>query len=286
MGDEQPDQPMRWPPYEHVFFDCDSTLTTVEGVDVLADRVGRGSEVAKLTRAAMEGDRDLEEVYGARLDAISPTRAQILALRDDYKRHAVEDARPVIEALQSLGHQVYIISGGLLEPVREFGVSLGVPAANIRAVSVEYDQLSGDWWRGADSVSREREYLAYERSALAVSDGKARVVRECLGGRGGRCLLVGDGVSDLLTAGSVDLFVGFGGVVSRDEVERGAPVFIRCQSLAPVLPLAAGPAAIRRCQESTSRTLFEHALARFDLGVSFRERGLRQKFIRARAEVD
>ena len=100
----------------------------------------------------MDGRRDLEEVYGARLDAISPTRAQILALRDDYKRHAVDDARPVIEALQSLGHQVYIISGGLLEPVREFGLSLGVPADQIRAVSVEYDQLSGDWWRGLTSV--------------------------------------------------------------------------------------------------------------------------------------
>ncbi len=32
---------MRWPPYEHVFFDCDSTLTTVEGIDILAASSGK-----------------------------------------------------------------------------------------------------------------------------------------------------------------------------------------------------------------------------------------------------
>ncbi|MCC6606951.1 MAG: phosphoserine phosphatase, partial [Anaerolineae bacterium] len=32
---------MRWPPYKHVFFDCDSTLTTVEGIDVLAETAGK-----------------------------------------------------------------------------------------------------------------------------------------------------------------------------------------------------------------------------------------------------
>lgn len=276
---------MRWPPYEHVFFDCDSTLTTVEGIDVLAQRAGRGSMVAQLTDAAMEGRTDLGEVYGARLEAIGPTRAQILAVRNDYKRHVVADAKPVIAALQSLGHKVYIISGGLLEPVRDFGVSLGVPADHVRAVPIEYDQLSGDWWCDVGGSSRQSEYLDYQQGALAVSNGKARVVRECLGEQPGRCLLVGDGMSDLLTARAVDLFVGFGGVVHRDEVERQAPVFVRGQSLAPVLPLAAGPAAIRRIQEDATRRLFERALGSFDAGVRFREHALREKFTRACAEV-
>ena len=31
---------MRWPTYQHIFFDCDSTLTTVEGIDALADTAG------------------------------------------------------------------------------------------------------------------------------------------------------------------------------------------------------------------------------------------------------
>ena len=58
---------MRWPHYEHVFFDCDSTLTAVEGIDVLAESAGKGQRVAVLTQAAMDGHVDLEDVYEKRL---------------------------------------------------------------------------------------------------------------------------------------------------------------------------------------------------------------------------
>ena len=46
--------------YRIVFFDVDSTLVTVEGIDVLA----RGNpEIARLTAAAMNGEIPLEQVY-------------------------------------------------------------------------------------------------------------------------------------------------------------------------------------------------------------------------------
>ena len=44
---------MRWPPFQHVIFDCDSTLTTVEGIDALAKSAGKGWRVSVLTEAAM-----------------------------------------------------------------------------------------------------------------------------------------------------------------------------------------------------------------------------------------
>ena len=50
---------MRWPPYRHVIFDCDSTLTKVEGIDILAEAAGKGDEVRRLTDAAMNGEIDL-----------------------------------------------------------------------------------------------------------------------------------------------------------------------------------------------------------------------------------
>ena len=40
---------MRWPPFEHIFFDCDSTLTAVEGIDVLAETMGKRLRVETLT---------------------------------------------------------------------------------------------------------------------------------------------------------------------------------------------------------------------------------------------
>ena len=144
--DDRQQAQTRWPPYRHVFFDCDSTLTAVEGIDVLAERAGRGDEVRRLTDAAMNGEMDLEDVYGQRLEQIKPSRAEIQAVRQVYKDHVIPDAALVIAALQNLGHETYIISGGLEEPVREFGIALGVPADHIRAVGVEYDELVGAWW--------------------------------------------------------------------------------------------------------------------------------------------
>lgn len=120
---------MRWPPFEHIFFDCDSTLTTVEGIDILAEKVGKRRRVEILTQAAMDGAIDLEDIYKKRLTTLKPTRQQVLDLRHDYKRNMVEDAARVVAALQALGHKVYIISGGLAEPVAEFGISLVSPVS-------------------------------------------------------------------------------------------------------------------------------------------------------------
>ena len=93
--------------YEHVFFDCDSTLTAVEGIDVLAESAGKGQRVAVLTQAAMDGQVELEDVYEKRLRAVRPTHQQVLDIRRSYKRHIVEDAARVVTALQGLGHKVY-----------------------------------------------------------------------------------------------------------------------------------------------------------------------------------
>lgn len=234
---------MRWPPFEHIFFDCDSTLTTVEGIDVLAETVGKRQRVEALTQAAMDGAIDLEDIYGKRLKTLRPTHRQVMDIRHSYKRNMVEDAARVIATLQALGHKVYIISGGLAEPVEEFGISLGIPRERIRAVGINYNELSGPWWE--TSSSDDKRYLTYQDGALTISDGKAQIVRELIGEQRGRSLLIGDGNSDLLAGRAVDLFVGYGGVVSRPKVRADAPVFIECQSLAPLLALAGGPAELR-----------------------------------------
>jgi phosphoserine phosphatase len=275
---------MRWPYYKHVLFDCDSTLTTVEGIDVLAETAGKRWRVEILTNAAMEGKLDLEDVYDKRLRAVKPTRAQVHRIRSVYKRHIVEDAKAVIATLQALGHHVYIISGGLAEPVEEFGIFLGVPRQNIRAVNVHYDKLTGDWWEFIDvdhSQGRER-YLNYKEGALTVSDGKAQIVKELLGQQNGRSLLIGDGTSDLLAGKAVDLFVGFGGVMTRQRVLANAPAFIHTSSLAPLLALAAGPAAIRLVQGAAQESLFRKAFDLIQTGaLSFTDEQLKAKFHKA-----
>ena len=270
---------MRWPHYDHIFFDCDSTLTAVEGIDALADAGGKGWRIGVLTQASMDGQLDLEQIYDKRLRAIRPTRRQIERIRQIYKQHVVEDAAQVVRALQEWGHQVYIISGGLAEPVIQFGLFLGVPRENIRAVQVEYNALSGDWWQHEDLRGREESYLAYEHGDLTVSDGKARIVRDLLGEKRGRSLLVGDGVSDLLAGTAVDLFVGYGGVVSRPRVQEKAPAFIHTPSLAPLLALAAGPGPFRQTSQSPYQPLLDKVVQLISTGaITIQDERLRSKF--------
>jgi phosphoserine phosphatase len=274
---------MRWPPYHHVFFDCDSTLTSVEGIDVLAESAGKGWRVEVLTRAAMDGELDLEEVYSKRLQAVRPTRKQVRAIRQKYKQNVVEDAAAVIAALQALGHQVYIISGGLAEPVREFGLFLGVDPDHIRAVDLRYNALSGRWWENRQEVGEaETSYLQFDEGALTLSDGKAEIVRELIGNQPGRSLLIGDGHSDLLAGRAVDLFVGFGGVVSRESVRAAAPAFIHSTGLAPLLALAVGPALLPELLTTEHAQIAQKAIYHLSEGViTFQDERLSQKFKQA-----
>ena len=272
---------MRWPPYEHIFFDCDSTLTAIEGIDILAETVGKKWRVEVLTNAAMDGKLDLEEVYEKRLRAIRPTHKQIQQIRRDYKRNTVEDAKELIAALHTMGKKVYIISGGLYEPVEQFGIYLGVPKERIRAVEVAYDQLSGDWWdsEGVDSGVKNEKYMEFDEGPLTISNGKAEIVKELMGESTGRALLIGDGSSDLMAGRAVDLFVGYGGVVTRDRVLAEAPVFLHSSSLAPLLPLIAGPAACRAARNQPYEPLFKKGIQLIETGaITFQDERLNKKF--------
>lgn len=278
---------MRWLPYRNIFFDCDSTLTTVEGIDILADMVGKKWRIEVLTNAAMNGEVDLQEVYGKRLKAIYPTHEQIQAIHWAYKKNVVEDAAELIRVLHEQQCNVFIISGGLAEPVREFGYWLGVPQHRIRAVGVRYDALSGNWWNAADAEHKMR-YKAYQEGHLTVSNGKAQVVQQLLaelkaeGGDPGRTLLIGDGTSDLLAQTHVDLFVGYGGVVKRDRVLNEAPAFIHSPSLSPLLALVLGPAGVAELHHTSHHVLAEKCRQLIEKGeLTIQDERLSQKFQKA-----
>ncbi len=272
---------MRWPGFQYVFFDCDSTLSTIEGIDVLAESADKKWRVEVLTNAAMNGDLDLGEVYGKRLKAVRPTRHQVHQIKNAYKKTIVEDAAAVISALKFYGVEPFVISGGLLEPVKEFAISLGISPDNIRAVDVQYDSLSGEWWQQSDG--RSIRYKTFEEGALTVTDGKADIVDQLLATRpDGRSLLIGDGSSDMMAGRRVDLFVGYGGVIAREKVLANAPVFLHSESLAPLLTLAVGPANLAAFNDTIHEDVACRAAALVQEGAfSFKDKELERKFNQA-----
>jgi phosphoserine phosphatase len=265
-----------WPGFDYIFFDCDSTLCTIEGIDELARQKGMFEAIKDLTDAAMEGEVHLESVYDRRLEMLRPTRAEIRSLEQDYRRTLVPDAQQVIQSLQVVGKELFIISGGLEGAVKPFGAWLGIPRPNIWAVGVQFNRLSGQWWDYQQDRWGQRpdvEYLDPKETPLIKSQGKAAVIKEILANRAGRSMLVGDGMSDLAARPVVDLVVGFGGVVTRQGVADQADVFIKAKSLAPVLPFALSKPEQVRLLKTTSRAVLSKGLNQLAAGeVLFRSR--------------
>jgi phosphoserine phosphatase len=216
--------------YRTVIFDCDSTLSALEGIEELASAHRR--EVETLTDAAMRGEVPLEEVYGKRLELIQPGRAAVEGLVPRYIDGLVPDAAETVAALRAAGVDVRVISGGLLPAVLGLARHLGLPDHAVAAVDVRFDDSGA--------------YAGFDESAPAArAGGKAEVIRGWKAAPGGLpepIMFVGDGATDMEAKPEVDLFVAYAGVIARPEVLDAAPVVIRSQSLAPVLPLALGTA--------------------------------------------
>jgi phosphoserine phosphatase len=196
--------------YRNIFFDVDSTLVTIEGIDVLANG---NPEIAALTAAAMNGEVPLDQIYAKRLAIIRPTRAAVEELAAMYTHSIVDGAQETIGALESAGAVVYLITAGIEQAVLPLATALGVPERNVRAVPLRFD--AGGVYEDFD-----------RRSFLTRSGGKELVVRDIRARAHGKAAFVGDGVSDLEARPAVDLFIGFGGVVVRSRVKENANHYV------------------------------------------------------------
>jgi len=194
--------------YRFVFFDVDSTLVTIEGIDVLA---GGNPEIAKLTDAAMNGEVPLDEVYARRLEIIRPTRTAVDALAQRYLDSLVDGAEETIAELRNRGSVIHLVTAGIEQAVMPLAAKLGV--RNVHAVRLFFDD---------DGNYRDFD----RRSFLTRSGGKELVIRDIRARSKGAAVMIGDGASDLEARPAVDCFIGFGGVHVRAVVKDNADVFI------------------------------------------------------------
>ena len=95
--------------YDIVVFDCDSTLTAVEGIDLLAQKSGKYEQISVLTEQAMNGRINFEDVFSRRLDAIKPHRTDLEWLGQQYIEHRIRGTENVVRNLLNLGKKVYIV---------------------------------------------------------------------------------------------------------------------------------------------------------------------------------
>jgi phosphoserine phosphatase len=217
-------------PFQHVFFDCDSTLTRIEGIDELVRTrsLNIQTEVRALTEKAMNGEISITEIYEKRLRLIQPTRDEVNALGKKYIENITPGAKNVVKKLISLGKNVGIISGGILDPICVFAKHLGIELENVHAVTVFFD--------------RNGYYTDFEKSnPLTTGNGKTKLIQS-LELEPGRIAFVGDGMTDLEVQGNgVDLFIGFGGVITRPQVKKEAQAWIDNTNLESLFDLILTP---------------------------------------------
>lgn len=205
--------------FDLVFFDCDSTLSAIEGIDELAKRVGK--DVSELTNAAMNGELPMEEVYRLRLESISPSKADFSWLGEEYIKHEVPNAKSVIKKLNENGVETHIISGGLLPAIIPFAKHLGIPNHQVHAVPYKPNNLEETW-----------------AHPLARNGGKPKVIEQIILDKScnpKRCALIGDGISDFEAAKMIGTFIGFGGVITRNSVKDQTKQYIQANTLEPLL---------------------------------------------------
>jgi phosphoserine phosphatase len=206
-----------------ICFDCDSTLSAIEGVDELA-RV-RGPEifaqVEAMTNEAMNGLLAVEQVFARRLEIIQPTRANAEAIGRRYVETVEPTAVQTVALLKARGWTPLIVSGGFRPIIAPLAAFLGI--ARIEAVDLFF-QADGTY-QGYDA--------AYPTTR---SGGKpaviARLRQELLPDR---VVMIGDGVSDLEAKPVVDRFIGFGRYTTRPKVRAEAHAFITSLDQLPAL---------------------------------------------------
>ncbi len=197
-----------------LLFDCDSTLSAIEGIDELGRL--RGPEVFKaveeMTTKAMDGSTPMESIFAKRLDMIKPTLKELESIGQKYIQEVEPTALDTIKKLKAAGWTVVIVSGGFTQAIRPLAQYLGIE--RVEAVELRFN---------ADG-----SYAGYVESCpTAKSKGKNVVALKLRDEfKAYQTVLVGDGASDLEVKGDVDKMIGFGRYTPRPKVKAGADAFI------------------------------------------------------------
>lgn len=210
-------------PIDAILFDCDGTLTRLEGVNELAKTNGVGEHIETLTHEAMSITGLTPELYQKRLHLIHPKESQIKKLGQLYFDHCVPDAHALIQILQRLQKSVYVVSAGMNPAVAIFGEKLNIPAEHIYAVNLQFD-CQGD-------------YLDFDRTSPLIHNHGKRKIVEKLKSKHPNILHIGDGLNDYVTHDIVTRYIGYGGVYYRENLASLCQYYIQTLSLAPLLPL-------------------------------------------------
>ncbi len=205
----------------NVAFNFDSTLVTIEGPVVLAQRKGMDAEqVARIMEDALNSDESFRTVFERRFELYRPSLSDIAWLSDQYAENIVPGAKEAIDALKAMGCRIFIVSASYRPAILKTARALGISALGVCAVDLEF--------------TADGQYRSYDADNVLITDeGQGMVLAEI--GKSGPVIFVADAVRDLRQQSVVDCFIGFGGVRYNEIVKKKADTYIEGTSLGPVV---------------------------------------------------
>lgn len=214
-------------PLDAIVFDCDSTLSEIEGIDVIAEQNGFAQQVKDLTNKAMNETGVTPDLYQQRMLLVKPSRHKLIELGQEYFLRRAPDIISVIDVFKALHKNLFVLSAGLNPSVKIFAALLNIPEENVFAVDVTFDE--------------QGNYVDYDHTSLLTTHNGKRAIIEKLKEQHPRILSIGDGMNDYEAHAIVDRFVGYGGVAPREKIKELCEVYIKSPSLLPLLPLSLTP---------------------------------------------
>lgn len=184
--------PRRLDEFKLIAFDMDSTLINIECVDEIADAVGRKTEVAAITEAAMRGEiTDFKDSLRRRVALL---KGVTVADMESVYRDRLQlnpGAAELIGACKAAGLKVLLVSGGFTYFADRVQARLGIDYVRANVLEIESGpncgQLTGrlvdqDWGDICDGAEKQR-MLLQTCAALGISPAQA--------------IAMGDGANDL-----------------------------------------------------------------------------------------
>lgn len=196
--------PLKLSDFKLIAFDMDSTLISIECVDEIADAVGRKAEVAAITEAAMRGEiTDFKDSLRRRVALLKGVTVADMERVYTERLKINPGAAELIQACQSAGMKVLLVSGGFTYFADRVKARLGIDFARSNILDIEsgphggaltgglVDQCWGDICDGAE----KRRTLLEVASLMGIEPHE--------------CIAVGDGANDLPMMGAAGLSVAY-----------------------------------------------------------------------------
>ena len=175
--------------------DMDSTLINIECIDEIADFIGKKSQVATITAAAMRGELNFEQSLTQRVSLLAGLEASALDHVYEERLRPNPGAEQMIAGLRNHGIKIALVSGGFTYFTDKLKSRLNLDYARANTLEIIDGRLTGKVLGTIVGAEGKRAFLSELCQELGIKTRQA--------------VAMGDGANDLPMMNSAGLSIAY-----------------------------------------------------------------------------